>query len=39
MFDKPIDIEKSISEIKDKPYNLPAGFEWVDIDIKNREEA
>ena len=39
MFDKPIDVEKTVAEIKDKPYNLPQGFEWVDIDINNKEVA
>ena len=34
--DKPIDIEKTVDMIKDKPYNLPPGFEWSDVDISDR---
>ena len=39
MNDKPIDIEKTVDMVKDKPYNLPGGFVWSDVDIMNREEA
>ena len=39
MFDKQIDVEKTVSEVKDKPYNLPSGFEWVDINMMDREQA
>lgn len=39
MYDKQIDIEKTVSDVKDKPFNLPAGFEWSDIDISDKEQA
>lgn len=39
MHDKPIDIERTVSEIKDKPYNLPAGFVWSDVDISDESQA
>lgn len=38
-FDKQIDVVKTVSEIRNEPYNLPAGFYWSDVDISKREEA
>lgn len=35
--DKPIDKFKTVEEVKQDPYNLPAGFVWADIDISNRD--
>lgn len=37
LIDKPIDKEKTVEEVKQDPYNLPAGFTWSDVDITNRE--
>ena len=39
MIDKSIDIEKTVDMIKDKPYNLPAGFYWADVDVKDKDQA
>ena len=39
MIDKPIDVEKSVSDVKDTPYNLPPGFYWDNIDITKNEQA
>ena len=35
MLNKPIDVDKQVADIKDAPLNLPAGFYWADVDIKN----
>jgi glycylpeptide N-tetradecanoyltransferase len=35
MIDKPIDVEKTVEQIKDKPFNLPTGFVWCDVDISD----
>ena len=35
MFDKPIDIPKTVDQIKDKPYNLPVNYIWADVDIND----
>lgn len=39
MLDRPIDVDKKVSDIRDTPYPLPGGFVWADVDIKNPEEA
>jgi glycylpeptide N-tetradecanoyltransferase len=39
MHDKPIDSEKTVDMIKDKPYNLPAGFVWSEIDMKDKDQV
>jgi glycylpeptide N-tetradecanoyltransferase len=39
MFDKPIDIEKTVEQIKDTPYNLPQGFVWSNVDISDPAQA
>ncbi|ESO02889.1 hypothetical protein HELRODRAFT_81102, partial [Helobdella robusta] len=31
----PIDVEKTIDEIRKEPYSLPAGFVWDNVDINN----
>lgn len=31
----PIDEIKKAEDIQKEPYNLPAGFEWVNINLKN----
>lgn len=36
LFDKPIDREKTVEEVKQEPFNLPAGFVWSEIDIADR---
>jgi glycylpeptide N-tetradecanoyltransferase len=38
-YDNPIDIDRKVEEVRDKPYNLPSGFYWADVDITNRDEA
>ena len=39
MLDKQIDAEKKVEDIRDKPYNLPDGFTWSDVNINKEEEA
>jgi glycylpeptide N-tetradecanoyltransferase len=39
MYDRQIDVEKTVADVKDTPYNLPQGFEWADIDINDRTQA
>jgi glycylpeptide N-tetradecanoyltransferase len=39
MIDKPIDVEKTVEQIKDKPFNLPTGFVWCDVDISDDKQA
>jgi glycylpeptide N-tetradecanoyltransferase len=39
MFDKQIDVEKTVEDVRQTPYNLPQGFYWADVDISNRDEA
>ena len=34
----PIVEDKSPDEIRSDPYNMPAGFEWSDVDVTNREQ-
>lgn len=38
-FDKPIDLEKQVTDIRATPYNLPAGFEWSEIDMSDKEQV
>jgi len=38
-FDKPIDREKTVAEVKQDPYNLPAGYVWANVDISDRAQA
>jgi glycylpeptide N-tetradecanoyltransferase len=39
MIDKPIDVEKTVAEVKDQAFNLPAGFVWSDVDISDNAQA
>jgi Myristoyl-CoA:protein N-myristoyltransferase, N-terminal domain len=39
MYDKPIDVEKTVGEVRQEPYTLPQGYTWANIDISNRDEA
>ena len=39
MYDKQIDVEKTVSDVRPTPYNLPPGFYWADIDLTSREQA
>ena len=39
LFDKAIDREKTVEEVKQEPFNLPAGFTWSEIDISDRSQA
>ena len=39
MFDKPIDKEKTVAEVKPEPYNLPPGYHWDNVDISDRKQA
>ena len=39
MLNKAIDQEKKVEDVRDKPYNLPEGFEWCNVNINNIEEA
>lgn len=39
MYDKPIDKEKTVAEVKQTPYTLPPGYYWDDINIGDREQA
>ena len=39
MLDKAIDVDKQVDDIRDKPYNLPDGFAWSDVNINNADEA
>ena len=36
LFDKQIDVEKKPGDVKQDGYNLPPGFEWANIDIKDK---
>lgn len=38
-FDKQIDVEKTPADVKQEPYNLPAGFYWCDVDINDNAQA
>ena len=39
MYDKAIEVEKTIADIRPEPYSLPEGYRWADIDINNEEQA
>ena len=39
MLNKAIDVDKKVSDIRDTPFPLPAGFVWSDVDITNTAEA
>ena len=39
MFDKAIDKEKTVADVKPDPYALPAGYVWADVDINDRTQA
>lgn len=39
MFDKAIDSEKTVAEVKQEPYTLPTGYYWADVDINDRVQA
>ena len=39
MYDQQIDVEKSVSDVKEQPYNLPAGFYWADVDMSDAEQV
>ena len=38
-YDKPIDKEKSVDEIRQEPLDIPAGFYWSNVNIENEEEC
>eukprot|EP00350_Pseudokeronopsis_sp_OXSARD2_P010766 CAMPEP_0170546070 /NCGR_PEP_ID=MMETSP0211-20121228/4432_1 /TAXON_ID=311385 /ORGANISM="Pseudokeronopsis sp., Strain OXSARD2" /LENGTH=334 /DNA_ID=CAMNT_0010850323 /DNA_START=273 /DNA_END=1276 /DNA_ORIENTATION=+ len=37
--DLPIDIDRTVEEIKADPLSIPDGFYWADVDITNNDEA
>src|SRR3569833_2360903 len=39
MYDKPIDIDKSVDIVRDKPLTLPEGFVWSEVDINDPAQA
>ena len=39
MYDKQIDVLKSVADVKQDPYTLPPNYYWANIDITNRVEA
>lgn len=39
MYDKQIDEEKTVADVRAEPYTLPEGFYWADVDINNPEQA
>jgi glycylpeptide N-tetradecanoyltransferase len=39
MFDKPIDVPKTVADVKQEPYTLPAGYYWSDVDINDDAQA
>lgn len=39
MLERAIDVDRTVDEIRDKPYNLPEGFQWSDVDVGNNEQA
>ena len=39
MFDKPIDVVKTVADVKPDPYTLPAGYYWSDVDINDPAQA
>jgi glycylpeptide N-tetradecanoyltransferase len=30
--------EKTVADVRQKPYDLPKGFEWVDLDVSKQED-
>jgi len=38
-FNKPIDKEKTVDEIRAEPLDIPPSFHWADVDISNDEEC
>ena len=38
-FDKPIDKEKTVEEIRQEPLDLPAGYRWSAVNIADDEEC
>jgi glycylpeptide N-tetradecanoyltransferase len=39
MLDRPIDSEKTLEDVRQEAYPLPAGFTWCNVNIGNRAEA
>jgi glycylpeptide N-tetradecanoyltransferase len=39
MYDKPIDVEKTVTDVKPEPYVLPPGYYWSDVDINDPVQA
>ena len=39
MYDKPIDAEKTVADVRPEPYTLPTGYYWADVDISDRVQA
>ena len=39
MYDKQIDIDKTVEDVKQDPYNLPTGFYWANVNINDPVEA
>ena len=38
-YDKPIDVEKKVDDISADPLPLPAGFNWVNVNIEDDNEC
>ena len=38
-FDKAIDVDRTVEEIRAEPLDIPAGFYWSNVNISNDEEA
>jgi glycylpeptide N-tetradecanoyltransferase len=38
-FDKAIDVEKKVEDIRDTPLDIPAGFFWSNINIEDDAEC
>ena len=38
-FNKPIDEVKTVSDIRQEPLEIPAGFHWSNINIENDDEC
>lgn len=39
MFDKPIDKDKRVEDVKQDPLTLPPGYVWANIDITDRDQC
>lgn len=37
--DKPIDVLKTVDEISEEPLQIPAGFEWCNVNIEDDNEC